>query len=355
MNLTHYTNSNKEILKGLKPLNCLEFLYENPFSYKDAPILLQMEDEGECVGSVYAFPLQLCYKNGEVFTACAGSTLEVKQGFRGLGLAKKMTLQRLELTKDRIAIASGLSNMSLPLFRKLGFSVFISKRNIYLKNSRPIVEMLFKESLLLRVFTNLLNCFLGILKMFLSFQRFLLFRGLSIEEVEDVPTEIEEIICMDPSIFRENHDRDWFKWILKGGFVLDDRSKQHLFVVKNKNEIIGFYMTKERFHKQASHRGFKNVILGSVIEWGVKPGISLKEEHLILDAILSFGSHVDAVEVCSTNEKINKFLKNRFIIGVGESNFAVKAHENSPMALLPEYKEQFNWRIRPAASDNSFN
>ena len=114
-------------------------------------------------------------------------------------------------------------------------------------------------------------------------------------------------------------------------------------------------MTKERFHTQASSRGFKNVVLGSVIEWGMMPGTNLKIEKLLLCALLSFGKNVDAIELCSSYSNINKYLKRRFLVPVGESNFAIKALETSPLSQHPKYKLQDSWRLRPAASDNSFN
>lgn len=354
MNINLYKTTEATKLHDV-PKNYKRVFLKNPFVYEGAPFQLRAEEDGKILGSVYAFPLQLCYKNEEIYTVCAGSTLYVSPESRCLGLAKKMTLRRLEITEDKIAIASGLSGMSLPLFKKLDFSVFMSKRNIFLQNSRTVVEMVFKGGVLLKAFTSIANIFVNFQSAILKIECNHAFKSLSIEEVTEVPNEVPEIVAHDPALFRENHTKEWFEWVLKGGFNEDTRSKQHLFVVKKGVEIVAFFMTKERFHEQASNRGFKNVILGSVIEWGVKQGVALKEVKLILAALLSFGKHVDAVEICSAYEHINNYLKRRFLVPVGESNFAVKAMEESPMAIHSEYHNQSNWRIRPAASDNSFN
>ena len=355
MNLVLYTTKNQDEITGKIPENYLRFLMKNPFSYDGAPIMLRVEEKDICIGSVYAFPIQLCYKNSETFTACAGSTLFVNPQSRGKGIAKSLTLKRLDLSKDKIAIASGLSSMSLPLFKKLEFNIFMSQRNIFLKNSRPVVEIFLKNSFFLTLFSSIANIFLKLQRSILNWQRKRIFTGFKVEETTTVPQEVADIVANDTALFRENHTKEWFEWVLKGGFTDDTRSTQHLFVVKQANEIIGFYMTKERFHEQASHRGFRNVILGSVIEWGVKQSVSIKDEYLVLDAILSFGKHVHAVEVCSAYANINRFLKKRFLISIGKSNFAIRAQDDSPFAKYSEYKNQCNWRIRPAASDNSFN
>lgn len=354
MDIKLYTTKESKCIENTIPRSYLKTFMSNPFIYEGAPVQLRAEDDNKVLGSVYAFPLEVASKEGKIYSVCAGSTLSVEPESRGMGLAKKMTLKRLELTKDKIAIASGLSSMSLPLFKKLGFSVFTSKRNIFLKNSRPVIEMLFSGGLL-RFFTAIADVFLRLQSYFLKCECKNAMKGLSLVEVTEVPDMVSELVRQDQSLFRENHTKQWFEWVLTGGFNSDVRSKQHLFVIKDREEIVGFFMTKERFHEQASSRGFKNVILGSVIEWGVKPGSELKENKLLLCALLSFGKHVDAVELCSSYESINRYMRRRFLVPVGESNFAIKAHEESPLSAYPEYKEHSSWRIRPAASDNSFN
>lgn len=354
MDIKLYTTNEVDNIKTSIPPSYLSFFMSNPFLYEEAPFLLRAEDDGKMLGSVYSFPLEIATRSGEIYSVCAGSNLTVEPESRGMGLAKKMTLRRIELTKDKIAIASGLSGMSLPLFKKLGFATFMQRRNILLKNSRPVVEMVFKGGFLLKLFTAIANIFVAIQVRILRFECERAMKGFKVEEVNYVPAEVPDIVAQDPALYRENHTRVWFEWVLKGGFVNDDRSMQHLFVVRKNGVVVGFYMTKERFHKQASSRGFKNIILGSVTEWGVKEGCDLKVEKLLLSAMLSFGRHVDAVELCSADDIINKYFKKRFLIPVGESNFAVKAHEGSPLAKQPEYMKQCNWRIRPAASDNSF-
>lgn len=326
----------------------------NPFAELDDPALLLAVRGDEVLGSVFTFPLEISLKSGRLFKVCAGSTLFVNPKSRGMGIGSSLTIRRLQLTKDKIAIASGLSGMSLPIFKKKGFDVFPLKRYIFLKNSRPVIEMFFTRGYLVKIGTIVTNCFVSLWRLLLQFQVGLIYKGLSVIEILEATQEVEDIVNQDKSLFRENHTKEWFNWVLKGGFVDDYRSKQHLFLVKDEEKTIAFFMTKERFHKEASHRGFKNVILGSVIEWGILENIKLTENQLLLLALLSFGKHVDAVEICSAYDSINRFLKHRLLIQVGESNFAIKAADDSPLQQYPEYHKQGSWRIRPAASDNSF-
>ena len=330
------------------------FFIKNPFADDCDPSQVVAILNEIVLGSVYAFPLEIVFQSDRIFKVCAGSTLYVNPESRGMGIGGRLTMERLQLTKDKIAIAAGLSGMSLPIFQKKGFDVFFLKRFIFLQNSRPVVEMFFKNKYFVKVGTCLFNGFVSLWKKVLEKQAKSYIKDLQVIEVTKATTDVEDIINQDKSVFRENHTKEWFNWVLKGGFVEDNRSRQHLFLVKDEEKTIAFFMTKERFHSQASHRGFKNVILGSVIEWGILENNKLTENQLLLLALLSFGKHVDAVEICSAYDSINRFLKRRLLIQVGESNFAIKAADDSPLQQYPEYHEQRSWRIRPAASDNSF-
>lgn len=353
-------NTYKQLLNGFLdrsfPTSHKLFFLANPFAGDDDPAQVEAISDGKILGSVYAFPLEIVHKSNRIFKVCAGSTLFVNPDSRGMGIGGMLTMQRLQLTKDRIAIASGLSNMSLPIFQKKGFNVFFLNRYIFLQDSRPVVEIFTNNSFLVKLGTRLTNMFLSAWRSFLNYQTNKYLKGFEVIEVSEASKEIEDIIRQDLSSFRENHTIEWFNWVLKGGFVDDARCKQHLFVVKDANtkKSIAFFMTKERFHKQASHRGFKNVILGSVIEWGVSVNSRLSEKQILLKALLSFGQHVDAVEICIANDCTEKFLRRKLLMRVGESNFAIKAADDSPIQSYPEYCNKEKWRIRPAASDNSF-
>ena len=337
------------------PDNYKEMFLANPFADDYSPMQLKAILDNRQVGSVYAFPLQIVQQGVGIYEACAGSSLSVDVNCRGNGIGGKLTMRRLDLMKDGIAIASGLSSMSLPIFRKKGFDIFLSRRWIYLKDSRPVLEMFLPSGIILNLAVKAANCLINMWQSVLKRRLNVAFRGLTVEESWTVPPDVPNIVADEGKPFRENHTKEWFEWVLNGKFVDDERAKQHLYLVKEKSEIIGFFMTKERFHKQASHRGFRNVILGSVIEWGLRCGSTLSTNDLLLFAIMSFGKHVNAVELCSFDDKLDNYLKHRLLVQVGEGNFAVKANGNSPLNRYPEFHKAENWRLRPAASDNSFN
>lgn len=326
-------------------------LNHNPYLSEIDCSLLEYVVDGKVAGQVTTLPTEIVAYS-RVFQACGGSGLCVDKQYRGRGIASELTKERMRLSRDKIAIASGLSIMSFPLFKKLGFVTFSFPRLIYLRKSRPVLEMVF-SGILLKVVALIVDIFLNLHTMI---QRKLSIYGknkILIEEVSEATEDIVHIVADDNHPFRENHTKEWFDWVLHYPFSNDEHSRQHLFQIWVNGKVQAFFMTKERFHKQASHRGFKNVILGSVIEWGVKPDSTLKEIQICKAAVFSFGSHVDAVEICLNNVKQIKSLKKMGMIHVGDSNMAVNAADDSPFQV---YKDKFsiidNWRIRPACSDN---
>lgn len=359
MSLEIKTITNKQVRSGIAgndiPNNYKEMFFTNPFANDNSCMQLKAILDNRQVGCVYTFPITISHKNVNIYEACAGSSLSVDPEYRGRGIGGKLTMTRLNLSKDKIAIASGLSSMSLPIFQKKGFDVFLSKRWIYLQNSRPVLEMFLPQGFLLRAMTKVANCIIKMWHSILQIQTKKAFEKFTIEECDTVPQDVADIVVEETKVFAENHTKEWFEWVLNGKFVCDNSAKQHLYVVKENSNIVAFFMTKERFHKQASHRGFKNVILGSVIEWGIRENAKLSIHDLLLFAIMSFGKHVDAVELCSTDKDLDKFFRRRLLVAVGCGNFAIKADESSPLNNYPELHSMQNWRIRPAASDNSFN
>lgn len=302
-------------------------------------------------GSVNTIPLQIT-AHGQTFDVCAGSTLKVVPEYRGRGIAQKLTLERITLSKDRIAIASGMSNMSLPLFQKLGFTTFVYPRLIFINHSRAVVDA-FLHGFLQRIVSAACDFCINIYKRMLYVCSIWNNKRIQIQEVVDDFSELGKIVEEDSHAFKEKHNEEWFRWVSKHSFSDDERSEQHVYLVKQNGVAQAFFMTKIRFYEKASHRGFNNVLLGSVIEWGIKANSSIKESQVCMAALLSFKKEVDAIELCTPDKKLRKYLKWRGVAQVGNSNFAIKAAPDSPLHKYDnELSDIENWRIRPAMSDN---
>lgn len=96
------------------------------------------------------------------------------------------------------------------------------------------------EGVVLKICSSLVDVILlfysSCLKSFSLFGK----ENIIIEEISEATTGVEEIVKADEHMFRENHTKEWFNWILKFPFTEDPRAKQHLFLIKKKGEDVAF-------------------------------------------------------------------------------------------------------------------
>lgn len=355
------TDTESQIYKDLKdPDNHLidgayksRILSTNPF-IKDKNEIFQILAciDNTIVGSEIHFPIQLIMNNNNHYSI-TGSSLSVNIKYRKYGIGTKLTSKRIDYSDSNSVLLGNASQMHIPIQIKLGSAVFLMPRHIYLKSSKPVLEMYIKHKKLLSIFSKVSDTILHMYNLVIENKATKSINRFQIIKHSSVPQEIEDIINMDPHPYKENHNREWFEWILNNSFSKNAESKQSLYTINNKDEIIGFFMTKERFYKQASHRGFKDVLLGSVIEWGSKDQKLISEEDILKYSITTFSKNISAIEICTDNKHISNRLKTLGFIKVGEANAILRIGENSPLLQYEDIRDQTKWRIRPSMGDSA--
>lgn len=331
----------------------LSALRSNPFAKSDARIAkIAGFCDGVEAGWEYVFPLLIKFGNAE-FEVLSGSSLFVDKRFRRSGLGMELPELGWQHSASKIGMGAALSQMALPVHQLLDYSVFFLPRNVMLCKSRAIMENKLK-GVMVGLMELIADCCIYVYASFLRVLVFVALSGMRVDEVaaHDVTTlkNVAALINDDDALFSEVHNVSWFVWQMTESFSKD--GPMRLFAVRKRGEVIGFYMTKKRFHEQASHRGFKNVRLGSVMEWQVKKGFEKKLGWLLVWAALRLKKEgVDAVEIPSADASINRFLRRIGWRQVGESNFVIKAGEGSPLFGNEEMTKIENWRLRPAMGD----
>ena len=331
----------------------LHAFQRNPFAASDSAIakIAGFCDEKEA-GREFVFPLRLRTPYGEM-DALAGSSLSVEPEYRRSGLGMDLPELRWQNSPSKIALGASLSQMALPVHQLLDYIVFLMPRNIMLWRSHVLVETKLR-GFAAKCVAFVLDCGIWLYSLLLRMVCACKLNGLGIEEV---PTDDEStlgtvagLISEDSASFAEVHDVRWLRWHMTESFSKD--GPMRLFAARKRGEVVGFYMTKKRFHEQASHRGFKNVWLGSVMEWQVKKEFEKKLGWLLVSAALRLKKDgMDAVEIPSADKSINRFLRRIGWRQVGESNFVVKAGEGSLLFGNAEMAKIENWRLRPAMGD----
>ena len=182
-------------------------------------------------------------------------------------------------------------------------------------------------------------------------------RGYQMVEIsssdEDGQRTMAEIVAKDEHRFREDHDAAWFKWHMTCSFSEQGPCRGFLLQSKKDGRSVAFGLVKRRFHKQASSRGFKDVWLGSIVEWGALPEGEKKLRWLILALALLLERNCDAVEFATDDEVLARFVRRLGWRKVGDANVGVKVMRKFPLFGDVAIKEQSNWRIRPGMGDNA--
>lgn len=347
------TFSIRELASGTDAVGKLHAFQRNPFAVSDDVIakIAGFCDEKEA-GREFVFPLRLRTAHGEM-EVLAGSSLSVDLEYRCSGLGMDLPELRWQKSPSKVALGAALSQMALPVHQLLDYIVFLLPRNIMLWRSRALVETKLK-GFTAKCVAFVLDCVIWLYSLLLSAVCFCKLYGLKIEEVssddESTLGTVAEMIADDGASFAEVHDARWLRWHMTESFSKD--GPMCLFAVRKRGEAVGFYMTKQRFHEQASHRGFKNVWLGSVVEWQVKKRFEKKLGWLLVRAALRLKKEgMDAVEIPSADKSLNRFFRCIGWRQVGESNFVIKAGEGSSLFGNEEMAKFEKWRLRPAMGD----
>lgn len=329
-----------------------EAVLHNPSGFKDDEVCQILALDGDTVvGATNPFSGRLLLK-GEVIPVQNGSYLFSHEDYRKDNVGGELFYRITTLHPTKNNFYAGISQMALPLYRALKYTVFGFPRLIYLRNSRSVVHsLLHSECWWTKPFVWLADTCLILHRGLLRLSANIRLGGYKVEEVKEVPKEVEDIVMSDEHPYMELHDKAWFEWSLNYSISEDERTKRRLYVIRKEEMIEGFFLIKQEFFKQASSRGFKNVYLGSVMEWGIAKESRLKEKDIALMSLSCFDKDIDGVQYASSDLKTIKQLKRCLFVQVGESNmgFRIKSVKDEAM------KDISNWRIRLAASDTLLN
>lgn len=331
----------------------IEVLKQNPFLKEINETVFQIFGlvDNEIVGSETHFPIILELDKQE-YPSVSGHGLSVSVNHRGLGLGTRLTDQRLDYSNTKSLLLCDASQMHLPILKKLGAIIFLMPRMILLRHSFSVIENK-TNKIIAKCLAPIVDIFLKIPYRLVKRRIRKKTRKLCIRELERAPGTIENIISSDLHPFKEKHSCEWFNWVKNYSLVEDNSIIKKLYGVYHNNELVGFFMTKQRFYPQASHRGYKNVVMGSIMEWGTINNSIITDNDLCLLALLSFDKEVDAIELCCTDEESAKYFKKLGLIQVGNGNVVIRYRNNSPLNEIKYLDRQSNWRLRPAMGDNS--
>ncbi len=320
----------------------------NPFKAADGPAQLVTTLDGKAVGGILFLPGEILV-SGKAHPIAWCSTLYVVPEHRS-SLAGIMLI----LESQRCFHALGgvdVSNMAYPIYKKLGWVDMQMTRYILLRKSKSVLERFLgagKRAALLRpVVDGALLTHKGLLGVWGRMKT----AGLYCKAVESMPDSMNQLLAEKVGSFGCHRSSRWINWILNNSFDPGPRnSKQLYFVYDRHDNLVGYFVIRAKFYSQASHRGFKNVLLGSVLDWMIFDSACVSERAIWLMATnLLSAKNVDAVEICSSCPKTSASLLRWGFRRMGQFHTIFVLDDEGPVI---DEAQTSPWRLRQFDGDS---
>ena len=327
----------------------------NPFRRgEDSATRVVLMVDGAVAGGEYVYPLEIV-ADGKIVKCGSGSETSIKEEYRKSAVGLEFLSGEGPLEEStHVSLGCGMAQRYARIHKMFGYKIFPMPRFMAVFHSHSVVEM-YAPRVLVKTLSAILDCGLLLWWKLVALYGTWCLRHYEIREVKPDETgvlaRIAELTMSDGMRFKENHCVEWFRWHLTQ--ALHEEGPSRLYAMTKAGVVVGFFMTKRRFHAQASSRGFKNVMLGSVIEWGVESELQKMLVPAVLAAVLQLRREkVDAVEVATSDTALIGGLRRSLMRPVGESNFGIRVGGRSVLAEVPGWDDPANWRLRPAMCDN---
>jgi hypothetical protein len=282
-----------------------------------------------------------------------GSHLFVPPEFRKLLMGVMLVMKAPSLSPA--AGAFGPSQAALPLYQKLKWMDLPLPRYIMLIRSGPVVRRYVRGKIWGNVLSLFADAALAAHRTLIAAWRGLRTRSLRVERVEKVPADFDSRFASRTEPVQTHRSVPFLQWQIDNQFTDDARNKNALYVVRRSDgEVAAYFLTKIRFHETATHRGFKNLLLGSMQDWMIfdPAAVDLRDLLLLSSKILA-DNGVHAIDFCTADTSLIGVLRVMGFQRLGAMHLVVKAGATSPLAD-PALHDLSKWWIRPGDGDNFF-
>ncbi|MGH8503217.1 MAG: hypothetical protein ACREVE_12235 [Gammaproteobacteria bacterium] len=248
--------------------------------------------------------------------------------------------------------AHGPSQVAALIYEKLRWAELSFTRYIMLRRSRAVVEKKLGAGNLGRMVASAVDAGFAVHR---SVMRVASWRAakLRCEPLSSMPPDWDDHFAQRTEPVRVHRSIKWISWVLNHSFVSDPRNRRMLFVVRNaRNESLGYFIIKARFYESATHRGFRNLLLGSIMDWMIIEPRALDLHTLVqlaIDQLCRCG--VDAIELCTSHTNLAGWLRRQGFVRIGAQRGFFRVVAPSPLADNIPFSSDA-WWIRPGDADN---
>lgn len=333
------------MVSGISQSRHITFLSNPSLVNMDETAFVLAYSDDVPVGRLTIYPTRMAIE-GEIEIVMGGSDLYVNNKYRQAAAGTDLMLYPVFDKKYRYILYAGASPQALPIYKKLKYQIIEYPRMMQLRNSRCILESKGIHGLPLKISSFFVNIPLRLIKVYNVLLSTKKSQRYEIEAVSKVPEWVDEVIQCDKHKYKEVHDQKWFQWNLDCCFTDAPENTQSFYIVRKDGEKIGFFMTKERFRKLAGGV-LKNVVIGSIVEWGSFDEKQLDEKDIYIIAMRTFTKKVDIVEFATNDEEVCLTMKKYFFQKHGFAHILFKDKQ----CAHPDASDINNWRVRYGYAD----
>lgn len=326
------------IAKSVLRPSMVDALTACPFIKDDSTVAMYFAlVDGTIVGREVYFTSRIKVGD-EIVDAESASSLGVEPSYRHLAVGADIAMATF--VRSLVFIGAGVSQMALPLDRKLKYHVLEFPRLMRLQNAGPLLDAKHLSWL-----KGLVNIPLGWFNRSVIRKADRLSRSFRIERVARVPDWVDDIVLQDGHKYAAVHNHEWLQWNLDHHFYDSPHVRKAFFCVYQEGDPLGFYMIKERFKENAG--GLKNVVVGSFVEWGTKDDKRLSESDLLLLSLRDFSPSVDIVETGTADRNVVRASRRCGFIPHGKANIVFKDRTKKYV----DASDINLWRVRLGCGD----
>ena len=277
----------------------------------------------------------------EYHVVLSGSSFEVYSDYRKYAFGLDMLMYYNSGLGYKQLLGSGLSAMAVPLHKKLKFTIFPIPTYILRRDIGVFLQRFGMKGFLLRISSKLLNPLFNI-KGTLFCRSEKLEKKFAVIKQTEVPEWVDDIVLNDGHKYMEVHNYQWFQWNLDHCFDDNIKNHQEFYAIYDSEKPVGFFMNKIRVTDKK-----KNILSGTVVEWGTADEHILSEEYIYKLALKSFSKDISYVTIGTLTNNVAKHLKRWGFIKIGDGYIIFKDKEKKYL----DAKDVNLWRLRLGYTD----
>jgi len=249
----------------------------------------------------------------------------------------------------------GVSQEALPLYHKFKWDEVPMARYVMIRRSRAVVERYVAQPWLRGTARVMADAALSAHRGLGRAVRSLMLAGLAVQQVDRADDELDRHLAPGGQGIETHRSAAMLNWQLENSFDADGRNRKGLFHVRDRGgRLVGYFLAKVRFYETATHRRFRNLLLGSLADWRIFDPSALSPGQLLLLAVREISAwNPDAVELCLPPSCGPARLRRWGFFRVGSLSMFVQRSPQSPtrQSGAPEPRA---WLVRPGDGDYVF-